>query len=546
MVCEQLINERMIKLIPLTQAQGGGKKGCSTRDHVFILRGAITHALKYKTKLYVTFYDVTKAYDRADVDDMLVIAWEHGLRGKLWRLMKNLNTNLTAKIRMKDGLTRKIERKAGGKQGGKNFGFLFAKMMDVLAEEMECDERMGVSMNELRLPILEWVDDVVTFAEGESQQKLTLECVNEFAVKRKLKWGQEKCKVMEIGPGPYAYETWQLGQQEIESCESYKYLGDVMMKNGSNKKNIDEREIKVMASTRKILALCGNSLFRKIQPKALIKLHNCCTIPMLLSNSETWVLNKTERNKIERIELWALKKILGVPKTTPTAAIWHTTGLLTTSTLIDKRQMIYLKTLLDKPETDWTALMLKSLENDNIGWGKQIKKTLETYELDKSWSEIKLMPASHWKSIVTTAAENRNTQNLIDMCSGRNGEKMKTLKLLEKLKNKDYARAPCMNALKGSKSQGRVRLMATYRMLDCRRNFKKGYGGDLCNVCKTIDDENHRINYCTKYKERNLALSPIKFDFESIYSDNEETVKRALEVISHLWNVENGENSMKL
>ena len=318
------------------------------------------------------------------------------------------------------------------------------------------------------------------------------------------------------------------------------------MRNGSNKKNIEEREIKVMASTRKILALCGNSLFTKIQLKALIKLHNCCTIPMLLSNSETWILNKTERNKIERIELWALKKILGVPKTTPTAAIWHTTGLLTTSTLIDKRQMIYLKTLLDKPETDWTALMLKSLENDNIGWSRQINKTLEVYGLDKNWLEIKTMPLSQWKRMVITATECKNTEKLIDMCSGRNGDKMKTLKLLEKLKSKDYARGPCMGTLKSSKSQARLRLMATYHMLDCRSNFKRGYGGELCSVCKTIDDENHRINYCIKNKERNLSLSPIKFDFEAIYSNNEETVKRALEVIGHLWDVENGKNSMKL
>ena len=83
--------------------------------------------------MYVTFYDVAKAYDRADVEDMLVTAWEHGVKGKLWRLMKSLNTNLTARIKLRHGMTREIERKAGGKQGGKNFGFLFAKMMDVLA-----------------------------------------------------------------------------------------------------------------------------------------------------------------------------------------------------------------------------------------------------------------------------------------------------------------------------------------------------------------------------------------------------------------------------
>merc|ERR1739838_1165084 len=123
----------------MTQAQGGGRKGSSTRDHLFILRGAMAHAIRNGTDLYITYYDVAKAYARADVEDMLVEAWEHGLKGKVWRMMKILNTNLTAKIKTKHGLTREIQREAGGKQGGKNFGFLFAKMMDLMSEEADVD-----------------------------------------------------------------------------------------------------------------------------------------------------------------------------------------------------------------------------------------------------------------------------------------------------------------------------------------------------------------------------------------------------------------------
>ena len=293
MVCEQVINDRMMQLIPLTQAQGGGKKGTSTRDHVFLLRGAITHALKNKSNMYITFYDVTKAYDRADVEDMLVTAWEKGMRGKIWRLMKNLNTNLTARVKTNDGLTRKINRTAGGKQGGKNFGFLFAKMMDVMAEDAACNEQMGVNFGNLKMSVLEWVDDVVTFAINEDQQNLTLQFVNDFAVKHKLKWGRDKCNVMEVGNGRYNQIKWKLGNLEIDSCDKYKYLGDIIMRNGNNQKNIEDRQFKVMAMTRKILALGGNEVFKKIRLKALLKMHNSCTIATLLTNCETWVLKKT-------------------------------------------------------------------------------------------------------------------------------------------------------------------------------------------------------------------------------------------------------------
>ena len=245
-------------------------------------------------------------------------------------------------IKTRHGLTREILRRAGGKQGGKNFGFLFAKMMDVLAEEVEKDETIGVLFEELRIALLEWVDDVVTFAVGSEQQNLTLACVDEFAVKHKLKWGKDKCNVMQVGSGEYSKTKWNLGKLEIDSCMEYKYLGDWIMKDGKNKRNIEERE-KVMAATRKLIALCGDSVIKKI---ALMKLYETCILSTLLTNCETWVLNKGERDWIQKIELRALKKFLNVPVTTPTPAIWFTTGFLLTPVLIDKHQLLYLKTLL--------------------------------------------------------------------------------------------------------------------------------------------------------------------------------------------------------
>ena len=139
-----------------------------------------------------------------------------------------------------------------------------------------------------------------------------------------------------------------------------------------------------------------------------------------------------------------MKKILDVPKTTPTPAIWFITGILTTSILIDKRQLLYLKTLLDKPEQDWYKKMLFCLEKDDIGWPKQINQKLEEYELDYSWEQIKNMKYASWKRIVTLATEKKNTKKLIDMCYDGKGEKRKTKNIIEILNDKNYVRKPRM------------------------------------------------------------------------------------------------------
>ena len=68
--------------------------------------------------------------------------------------------------------------------------------------------------------------------------------------------------------------------------------------------------------------------------------------------------------------------------------------------LIDKRQLLYLKTVLDRPNHDWTRKMLFVLQKTDIGWASQINRKLEEYSLETSWERT----------------EKRNKKLLIDMC----------------------------------------------------------------------------------------------------------------------------------
>ena len=98
-ILEEVIDKRLEKIVTFSQGQAGGVKGASTSDHLFLLRGLMTTAQLDSRNLFITFYDVAKAYDRADVNNMLHVIWKKGLRGKIWRIMRNLSTNLTAVVK---------------------------------------------------------------------------------------------------------------------------------------------------------------------------------------------------------------------------------------------------------------------------------------------------------------------------------------------------------------------------------------------------------------------------------------------------------------
>ena len=181
---------------------------------MFVLRNIITIAIKEKRNLLVTFYDVVKAYDRADMNDMLYMMNEGGISGKLWRLMKALNEDLTSKINTKVGLTREISQETGGKHGGKLMVALFAKLMDQLVVDLMGKEELEITMGISRINAQLYVDDAISYAEGYEQQKLTLAEVNIFAVRHKLEWAAEKCKTMEIGSKKEKQSIWKFGDKE--------------------------------------------------------------------------------------------------------------------------------------------------------------------------------------------------------------------------------------------------------------------------------------------------------------------------------------------
>ena len=97
-ILESMIGNRIEHLVKLSQAQGGGKKGSLCCDHLLLL-SAIIDSISEKRSTFITFIDIKKAYDTVDNKDLLVTMREKGPRGKAWRLLKNLNTDLTATIK---------------------------------------------------------------------------------------------------------------------------------------------------------------------------------------------------------------------------------------------------------------------------------------------------------------------------------------------------------------------------------------------------------------------------------------------------------------
>ena len=404
-IFDALIDNRIEYAVPFTQAQGGGQRGTSTFDHLFLTRAMIDIAKKQKRPTFLTFYDVSKAYDNVNNQDMLTIMWDKGLRGKSWRILKNLNENLTAIMKTRFGLTREINMEIGGKQGSRLTGRMFSKLMDTLSEELQATGEGFKISDDLIIAVLLWVDDVISCVDGEKEQEEILEKIHEFALKHRLVWGQSKCKVMRIGKHTDGPREWKLGDITIEEATTYKYLGDIISNDGKNANNLEARRNKIQMNTVLINSIAESDVLRKIETSTLIELHEKKNVSALMANAESWSLNRGETAELERIEVQALKYMFDLPIHTPTPAIIFTLGAMYTEQRIDKKRLTYLHRILNMDNDRWIQKTFHILQHLNIGWGKSITEALRVYSLPTDLTTIRNTTRRRWKKTVIEKIE---------------------------------------------------------------------------------------------------------------------------------------------
>jgi hypothetical protein len=181
-VFERLINNRAIERVSMTDAQAGGRKGRATDDHILTLKQLIQINDNNKKPTYITFLDVTKAYDKAWLDAIMHVMHKQGLVTSLWTVIKNLNENLTAKIATKYGHTREIKITDSIRQGGVLSVLEFALLMDEISKEIK-KQNLGTPIpnSEEKVGCILWMDDVLLITPCPKEMQQMLDIVNELA-----------------------------------------------------------------------------------------------------------------------------------------------------------------------------------------------------------------------------------------------------------------------------------------------------------------------------------------------------------------------------
>ena len=294
---ERIVNNRAKTVINKTVARAGGQEKKAKTHHLLILKESINGQREKKKPIYITYLDVTKAYDKAWLTGIMYVLHNNGVQGPLWNTIRNLNMNLKAKIKTKDGLTEAINIKDSIRQGGVLSVILYALLMDEIAKEIN-HENKGCLIPGLtkKVGCLLWMDDVVLLSECPNEMQDILNITHKIAKKYHIQFGKEKSKIMTSAKKQD--KEFRLGEMILETTENYKYLGETINTKLKLHDHIKNTRSKTEGALQTILGMAKDPNLYGIEMETIWKLFETCITPILTYGSETWNPTKTEMKEL--------------------------------------------------------------------------------------------------------------------------------------------------------------------------------------------------------------------------------------------------------
>ena len=491
---ERIINNRILEHVTISEDQAGGKKGSSTSDHIALLNETIYQARKMKKKVYITFLDVTKAYDKAWLDAILYVLNKEGLETPEWIMIKKLNENLTATIQTKHGETREINITDSIRQGGVLSVIEYATLMDEISKEIKKKD-LGIYIPSIdeKIGCLLWMDDALMITTDPVEHQEMLDITDEVAGVYHVEFGDDKSKNMLQG-SKKDRPVFHIGDMILGQCEKYKYLGAIKNDKNNMKDHIKALKSKVEAAYQTILAITGNRDLADIEMESIWALVECTIIPIITYACETWNLNSGEEKEINSIMDNVIKRILMMPqKGTTRESLYIETGLLDPTTIQHKQRI-----MMNYRNTYSTNQRLKKLATSDE---ESLWKTL----VETSCEKLQIWPAEliDDKWIVKSKVKEKAHEYFKNTLENDAREKSKVQFLLNsKDQWKPGNRAPYLNKL--TRKDCNTIFRTRTRMIDVKNNFRSKYPNLSCRACKNEPEtQEHVLNECPTIHPKN-------------------------------------------
>ena len=506
-----------------TEFQGGGRAGRSTRDQLFILRSIIELKMYKKEKLFLQFMDLTKAFDKMVLKNIMRNLWNANVKGKIWRIILKMNEYAQVTINTPFGITQEFICNQILKQGSVLASPLAAMHVDSVQEFFE-EENLGTYYCNTKIQNLIFQDDIVRFEDDEEKLNKANIIFNIFQNINKMEFHPIKTKIMKINSQE---SEIKLGEHHLEYTDKMKYLGDIISNDGKIDELIKDRKNAITGITAELVSIMSQ-IQNETAIKAKIQFIRGILVPKLLVNSETWNnLTQTNKADLEKIFIKSIKRILRIPESTPNMGILNELGLLTIENEMMKRRITYLHAMLNGKNQIVKEILDQQLLLPGQTWISNTLKMMENLKITTDLLELRDLSKYKIKKIIKEK-----------ICKKQKNELEEKFKESRKCKNLQINTGKPLNYLINlSPKRAKIILLTKLGMIDLKANFKNKYKNLDCRMCTSENETLEHITKCIaipKEIKKQLKIYKINDIEQEIQSDNYERLEEIADAIESL------------
>ena len=317
-------------LIP--ESQCGFRKDRGTIDMIFTARQLQEKCLEQNVDLYMTFVDLTKAFDTVSRDGLWKIMAKFGCPPRYIAMVRQFHDGMQARVQNDGEYSKPFPVTNGVKQGCVMAPTLFSMMFSAMLTDAFQDVDAGFPiryrfdgklLNLRRLQAkskvqtdvvdkLFYADDLAENAKSEEKMQGAVDRMSKACDNFQLTISTKKTEVVhQPAPGkPYSEPTISVNGQKLQVVDKFTYLGSTL----SRAVHIDDE---VTARTAKASVAFGRLRTNVWERNGIrldnkLKVYKAVVLPTLLYACETWTVYQHHAKKLNHFHLSCLRKLLKI------------------------------------------------------------------------------------------------------------------------------------------------------------------------------------------------------------------------------------------
>ena len=400
----------------------GGRKNRNIRDHLFVINAILHDAAKdKKNSIDIEIYDIKKCFDKMWTKETSNDLYDAGVSDDHFILVANSNKNCQVAVKTPWGsLTKRQTYSDIEMQGTVLTPIKCSVQIDTLVKEMLADDdnRLFKYKGYVRIPPLAIIDDIMTISNCGINSIFMNAAVQSKVDNKRLELGHTKCFKMHVGGINVACPKLMVQTDEMLTSSSEKYLGDILVNTGKIDENLQARQAKGVGIVNQIISFLREISFGSYFFQMALVFRNSQLINGTLYNMEALHGVKNRHlNMIEESDKMFFRNIFDCPQGTPLEAFFLETSTIPLRFILQGRRLMYLWTLLKKPETELAreVYVAQKQFKTKDSWVEQVEDDLKSCEINLTDKEIKSLSRFQMSKIVKSKIKEQSDKYLLTL-----------------------------------------------------------------------------------------------------------------------------------